>query len=130
MPPGPTSFDATVLPHLDAAFTLARLLVRDRHDAEDVVQEALLRALTYFASFRGENAKAWLLQIVRNAAYASSRLNRGRLVEISNVKEMPEPVDDGDNPETAAMKAQARAGVSALLAALPVELREALVLRE
>ncbi|MGZ6195947.1 MAG: sigma-70 family RNA polymerase sigma factor, partial [Candidatus Binataceae bacterium] len=99
-------------------------------DAEDVVQEALLRALTYFKSFRGENAKAWLLQIVRNAAYASTRLNRGRLVTVSSMDDSPEPADEGDDPETAAIKAEARTGVAALLAALPVELREALVLRE
>jgi RNA polymerase sigma-70 factor (ECF subfamily) len=126
----PDSFDATVMPHLDAAFTLARLLVRDRHDAEDVVQEALLRALTYFAGFRGENAKAWLLQIVRNAAYASARLHRGRLAVVAGGREAPEPVDGADDPETAAIKAEARSSVSALLAALPVDLREALVLRE
>ncbi|MET1026583.1 MAG: sigma factor, partial [Dongiaceae bacterium] len=57
--------------HLDAAHNLARWLLRNPVDAEDVVQEAVLRALSYFPSFRGTNARAWLLQIVRNAAYAA-----------------------------------------------------------
>ncbi|HEV8677900.1 MAG TPA: sigma factor, partial [Stellaceae bacterium] len=71
------SFAAVVLPHLDDAYNLARWLMRDAAAAEDVVQEAVLRALTYFSSFRGANPRAWLLQIVRNAAYASQRLDRG-----------------------------------------------------
>ena len=66
-----------MLPHLDAAYNLARWLMRDAAAAEDVVQEAMLRALTYFASFKGVNPRAWLLQIVRNAAYSSRQLDRG-----------------------------------------------------
>ena len=66
-----------MLPHLDAAYNLARWLVRDPVAAEDVVQEAMLRALSYFSSFRGVNPRAWLLQIVRNAAY-SARERDGR----------------------------------------------------
>src|SRR5689334_23285315 len=78
--PGPArddSFEAVVLPHLDAAYNLARWLVRDPAAAEDVVQEAMLRALSYFSSFRGVNARAWLLQIVRNAAYSARERDRG-----------------------------------------------------
>ena len=72
-----------MLPHLDAAYNLARWLTRDAASAEDVVQEAMLRALTYFASFKGVNPRAWLLQIVRNAAYASHRVDQGvRLLPI------------------------------------------------
>src|ERR1700674_929890 len=71
------SFEAVVLPHLDAAYNLARWLMRDSAAAEDVVQEAMLRALTYFAGFKGVNPRAWLLQIVRNAAYTSKSLDRG-----------------------------------------------------
>ena len=66
-----------VLPHLDAAHNLARWLMRDAAAAEDVLQEAMLRALTYFASFRGVNPRAWLLQIVRNTAYDTLNLDRG-----------------------------------------------------
>ena len=72
-----------MLPHLDAAYNLARWLVRDPVAAEDVVQEAMLRALSYFSSFRGVNPRAWLLQIVRNAAYsARERDGRAPLVPI------------------------------------------------
>src|SRR2546430_16376442 len=73
-----TRFEAAVLPHLDAAYTLARYLLRDEHDAEDVVQEAYLRALNYFDGFRGAGpveGRSWLLTIVRNTAY-TLRANR------------------------------------------------------
>ena len=105
------SFEAAVLPHLDAAFNLARWLMRDPDTAQDVVQEAVMRALTYFPNFRGINPRAWLLQIVRNAAYASMKLNRGlRLVpieELANaenegtvVAELHDPAGDPDgNPD-------------------------------
>ena len=66
-----------MLPHLDAAYNLARWLVRDPAAAEDVVQEAMLRALSYFSSFRGVNPRAWLLQIVRNAAYSARERDGG-----------------------------------------------------
>jgi RNA polymerase sigma-70 factor, ECF subfamily len=132
--PGSTrddSFETVVLPHLGAAYNLARWLIRDRAAAEDVVQDAMLRALTYFASFKGTNPRAWLLQIVRNVAYASNRVDPGlRLV----------PLDDGglgetlaardDDPEAALIKTRGAQQVRDLIAALPVELREPLVLRE
>jgi RNA polymerase sigma-70 factor, ECF subfamily len=130
------SFEAVVLPHLDAAYNLARWLMRDAAAAEDVVQEAVLRALTYFAGFKGVNPRAWLLQIVRNTAYTSSRLDRGaRFVPIG---EPGEPgaaaahvlVSDADDPEAALIKARGERWVRELIAAMPVELREPLVLRE
>ena len=122
------TFEAVVLPHLDAGYSLARWLTRGRGDAEDVVQEALVRALTYFPGFRGGNARGWFLQIVRNAAYASLSLNRG----------LPEPVapdeetlpDPGDDPEAALIRRRGRADLARLIAALEVELRETLILRE
>jgi RNA polymerase sigma-70 factor (ECF subfamily) len=122
------SFEAVVLPHLDAGYSLARWLTRGRGDAEDVVQEALVRALTYFPGFRGANARGWFLQIVRNAAYASLSLNRG----------VPEPAvpdeetlrDPGDDPEAALIRRRGRADLARLIAALEVELRETLILRE
>src|SRR6202158_5608660 len=97
-------FETVVLPHLDAAYNLARWLMRDAAAAEDVVQEAMLRALTYFASFRGVNPLAWLLQIVRNAAYASASLDRGvQLVPIGEAGEAGAVggeglVSDGEGP--------------------------------
>jgi len=130
------SFEAVVLPHLDAAHNLARWLMRDATAAEDVLQEAMVRALTYFPGFRGVNPRGWLLQIVRNAAYGSMKLNRGiELVPIANgeenggaaIAELPSRADD---PETSLIKARDRSHVQQLIGALPVELRETLVLRE
>jgi len=125
-----------VLPHLDAAHNLARWLMRDATAAEDVLQEAMVRALTYFPGFRGVNPRGWLLQIVRNAAYGSMKLNRGiELVPIANgeehggaaIADLPSGADD---PETSLIKARDRSHVQQLIGALPVELRETLVLRE
>ena len=67
--PGAAAFEDTVLPHLDAAYNVARWLAGDPTLAEDVVQDATVRALRYFNTFRGGNARAWLLQIVRNTAH-------------------------------------------------------------
>src|SRR5215470_16446442 len=63
-------FEQLVLPHLDAAYNLARWLTRNEHDAKDVVQDAFLRAFRFFGKFHGENCRAWLLAIVRNATYS------------------------------------------------------------
>ncbi len=139
--PGPTreeSFAATVLPHLDAAYNLARWLMRDPTAAEDVVQEAMVRALTYFASFKGANPRAWLLQIVRNVAFSSHSLDRGaQFVAIGNRDEgegevvtADDLVSSADDPEMNLIKERGRRRVDQLIAALPVELREPLVLRE
>jgi len=132
---GGRDFESLVLPHLDAAYNLARWLMRDPVAAEDVVQEAAVRALTYFASFRGDNARGWFLQIVRNAAYASMKLDRGlRTVPLASGGDAdaaaPEPADPADDPEHTLVKTQAHAGLDRLLAGLPVELRETIVLRE
>jgi len=133
--PGDT-FEAVVLPHLDAAHNLARWLMRDAVSAEDVLQEAMLRALTYFPSFKGVNPRGWLLQIVRNTAYASMSLNRGvELVALSNSSDETEDVvarlpSGDDDPETSLIRARERDRVHRMIAALPIELRETLVLRE
>ncbi len=124
-----------MLPHLDAAYNLARWLMRDASAAEDVVQEAMLRALTYFGSFRGVNPRAWLLQIVRNVAYSSASIERGvEFVPIADTAEESatagELVSSADDPEAMLMKARGAKQVRELIAALPVELREPLVLRE
>jgi len=130
------TFEAVMLPHLDAAHNLARWLMRDAASAEDVLQEAMLRALTYFPSFRGVNPRGWLLQIVRNTAYASMNLNRGvDLVPLTNSRDEPSDVvaqlpSDDDDPETSLIKSRERERVRRMIAALPIELRETLVLRE
>ena len=125
-----------MLPHLDAAYNLARWLVRDAGAADDVVQDAMVRALTYFPSFRGVNARGWLLQIVRNTAYDSAKIDRGvQLVPIASPGEdeeaaVPELPSQDDDPETSLMRERDRDGVHRLIGALPVELREIVVLRE
>lgn len=123
-----------VLPHLDAAYNLARWLVRDRAAAEDVLQEAMVRALTYFTSFKGVNPRAWLLQIVRNTAYGSLALDRGvamvPLAAESDGAAAVDPASGDDDPEIALLRARTSRRVRDLIAALPVELRETLVLRE
>jgi RNA polymerase sigma-70 factor (ECF subfamily) len=131
---GDASFERVMLPHLDAADNLARWLMRDREAAEDVLQEAMVRALTYFASFKGVNPRAWLLQIVRNTAYGSMALNRGvetvPIADESDEATAAELVSGDDDPETALLRSRESRRVRVLIAALPVELRETLVLRE
>jgi RNA polymerase sigma-70 factor (ECF subfamily) len=124
----PSEFERRILPHLDAAYNLARWLVRDPASAEDIVQEAMLRALRYHAGLRGE-AKPWLLQIVRNVAYAALA-GRRKAAEVPFDDDMPEPSDPADDPEVALTRQQDRTRLDRALAALPDELRECLVLRE
>ena len=119
-------FDAVVLPHLDAAYTLARYLTRNAHDAEDVVQDACLRALKYFDGFRGEpgtSARAWLLTIVRNTAHNWHKQHRtdGLAVEFDESEHSP-AVTNGQ-PE-------ARESLGRALDRLAPEFREVIVLRE
>jgi len=124
-------FARMALPHLDAAYALARWLVRDRVTAEDVVQDAMLRALTYFATFRGGDARAWLLRIVRNTAYDRlARMRDAREDALDPGGAHAELAAPGVDPEAAFAAGEERARLLAALAALPVELRECLVLRE
>lgn len=127
-------FEAEVLPCLDAAYSLARWLVGDEHAAEDVVQDAYLRALRYFGSFRGGDARPWLLGIVRNCCYSwFAQQKRSREVE-SGVEDADAPILDGHDraqtPETLLLQKLERAQVTAAISRLPIAFREALVLRE
>jgi len=133
--PGVTSFEVIATTHLDAAYSLARWLTRDSVLAEDVVQDAMLRALTYFAGFRGENPRAWLLQIVRNVALGKlgARVEPVSLdsPEASSGESLADTLTDGaDGPDTALEREQDHRQVNEFLNRLPVELRECLVLRE
>jgi RNA polymerase sigma factor (sigma-70 family) len=121
-------FEESVLPHIDAAFNLARWLLRSRADAEDVAQEALLRAYRFFGTFRAGDARAWLLQIVRNSCYSWLRQNRASEDNLEFKEELM-PMEQ-DNPETLAIASFNREQLSRALESLPVNSREILVLRE
>jgi RNA polymerase sigma-70 factor, ECF subfamily len=128
-----TRFEAVVLPHLDAAYTLARYLTRNAQDAEDVVQDACLRALTYFDGFRGEegtSARAWLLTIVRNTASSSRRRQRPEAVALEfDEREHSDAVAD-EHPEAALLRGAAQESLGRALDGLAPEFREVIVLRE
>jgi RNA polymerase sigma-70 factor (ECF subfamily) len=123
------SFAEEMLPHLDAAYNLARWLLRNGADAEDVVHEAYVRALRYDAGFRGGDRRAWLLKIVRNTSYGW--LQKNQPVQLAN--EFDESIHGGPpaaNPETLMLQNADAQLVERVLRALPVEFREMLVLRE
>lgn len=121
-------FEECVLPHLDAAFNLARWLLRDKQNAEDVTQEAMLRACRYFGTFHAGDPRAWLLQIVRNCAYTWLHKNRPseNLAEIDE-ESLPSA---GPSPEALALAIHDRERVARALETLPAPFREILVLRE
>jgi RNA polymerase sigma-70 factor, ECF subfamily len=134
----PHDFERVVLPHLDAAYNLARWLVRDPSTAEDVVQDSVVRAWKYFASFRGGGGQAWLLQIVRNVAYScitaqrrstEISLSSGTLAADEEGVDMDLP-DPRPGPEATVAHRQDLAVLEEALKTLPVVLRECLILRE
>ena len=125
-----TRFEQTVLPHLRAAYNLAVWLLRNRADAEDVVQEAYLRAFRFFAGYHGGDSRAWLLTIVRNTSYNWLQKNRSR--------ELAEPINDeidliesgGLDPEAFLIRTEDTEALRGALDDLPIEFREVVVLRE
>jgi len=132
-PPQPAigaRFEAQVLPWLDAAWNLARWLARDDADAQDVVQEAMLRALRYFDSFHGGDARVWLLAIVRNTFFTlRSKTLPEHLVEPLDEDSHP-LVDEQASPEALTLLAVDVGSLRAALERLPPPWREAIVLRE
>jgi RNA polymerase sigma factor (sigma-70 family) len=124
-----TAFNDAVLPHLDAAYNLARWLTRNEHDAEDVVQEASLRAFKYWEGLSHRDSRSWLLAIVRNTFYTWLRRRSPEAPGLSDGE-----VDDIDsnipNPESAALREADREMLKCALEDLPNEFREAIVLRE
>jgi RNA polymerase sigma-70 factor, ECF subfamily len=120
-------FRTLLLPHLAAAYRYARWLTRDSTDAQDVAQEAMLQALRYFHAFHGEAARPWLLRIVRNT-WIDFRSGNGReQVPMDVLEDHPTDVQD---PEQNALAGDRRRQVAAAIAALPVDAREVIVLRE
>jgi RNA polymerase sigma-70 factor (ECF subfamily) len=121
-------FEQLVLPHLDAAFNLARWLLRSRADAEDVAQDAMLRSYRFFLSFHGGDARAWLLQIVRNTCY--SWLEKNRPVEQMTQFDEELHTAASISPESLAIAGNSRERLTRALESLPPRQREVLVLRE
>ncbi len=129
-------FERVALPQLDAAFNLARWLTGNDRDAEDVVQEAYLRAFRYFDGYRGGDGRSWMLSIVRRTAFTWLERNRrpGTVpFEEFDASEMP-AADGGsappDDPEQSAIRSADRRRLGELIAALPAQFRDVLVLRE
>jgi RNA polymerase sigma factor (sigma-70 family) len=123
-------FEETVLPHLDAAYNLARWLTRNERDAEDVVQEAFLRALRHFRGFKGGDARPWLLAIVRNTYYTWLKHN-GLPAEETIFDEDKHPhTEDTSDPETLLLRETDRKLLRSALRRLPKEFLEVIVLRE
>ena len=125
-----SEFERKVLPHLDAAYNLARFLMRNEQDAEDVVQEASLRAFRFFESFRGENSRAWFLRIVRNTSFTVLKKNRPDEMNIAFDEELHGGQTPAMDAGAALDRAQDRQTVRAAIEQLPPEFREAITLRE
>jgi RNA polymerase sigma factor (sigma-70 family) len=124
------SFEEAALPHLGAAYNLARWLTRDATDAEDVVQEAYLRAFKHFGSFRGGDSRPWLLAIVRNTCYTWMQHNRSRELMIPLDDELHQIESKDLNAEALLLQTADTLMVRQALEELPAEFREVIVLRE
>jgi RNA polymerase sigma factor (sigma-70 family) len=124
-----TAFDQAVLPHLNAAYNLARWLTRNDQDAEDITQEACLRAFKYWKGFSGRDCRSWLLAIVRNTFYSWLRQRSVQPV-LTDDGDMDDSADTVPDPEIALIKNVDRNMLKAALDDLAVEFREAIVLRE
>jgi RNA polymerase sigma-70 factor (ECF subfamily) len=125
-----TTFDQTILPHLDAAYNLARWLIGNERDAQDITQEACLRAFKFFSTFRGGDPRAWLLTIVRRTAWTWLRSNRRHEEAVEYDEELHGGADEAPNPEVSLVRAGDVETVRQAIATLPAIFREVLVLRE
>jgi RNA polymerase sigma-70 factor (ECF subfamily) len=123
-------FEEAAVPHLPAAYNLARWLTRNDKDAEDVVQDAYLRAFTYFDRFRGGDIRPWLLAIVRNTCHTWIRRNRVDRQEITLDMDLYDKPQESDSPELALIKEVDHELLMNALEKLPAEFRELIVLRE
>ncbi len=130
MPHRVDSFEAVVLPHMRAGYNLARWLLRNDHDAEDVTQEAIVRAFRFFDGFSGDNPRAWLLTVVRNSAYTFLQQNRARELDTEFDEVLHSEPDTSETPEVLVLRSAQQRFLNEAVEALPVEFREAFVLRE
>jgi RNA polymerase sigma-70 factor (ECF subfamily) len=123
------SFEEAILPHLDAAHNLARWLLRNEQDAQDVVQEAYLRAFKSFGGFHGSNGRSWLLTIVRNTSY--TLLKKNRVVDLTTTfdEEIHASGHESASPATILEHAEDAELIRAAMDELPAEFREILALR-
>jgi RNA polymerase sigma-70 factor, ECF subfamily len=123
-------FEQAILPHLDAAYNLARWLLRDEHEAADAVQDACLRALRFIGGFRGGNGRAWLLAIVRNTCYSRLKRIAGRENETEFDDEIHSPENEIASPEVLLDRGRGTEMLRHALEELPEEYREVIVMRE
>jgi len=121
-------FEQTVVPHLDAAYNLSRWLTRNDTDAQDVVQEAYLRAFKFFGSYHGGDSRSWLLTIVRNTCYTWLQQNRAR--ELTTEFDEEVHSTESGNPETLLIEGANKQLLKQALEELPVSFREVVILRE
>jgi RNA polymerase sigma-70 factor (ECF subfamily) len=132
---GTQRFERLVLPHIDSAFNVARWLTRNDQDAQDVVQEAFVRAIRFFDGFRGDDGRAWLLSIVRNTFHTWYAQNQKHARETTEFEEddhgaMTGLASDDDGPEAMFIRSQTQRRVHGALGLLRLEYREVVVLRE
>ena len=123
------SFEETMLPHMDAAHNLAKWLLRNEQDAEDIVQEAYLRAFKSFGGFHGSNGRAWLLTIVRNTSYTLLKKNRAVDVTTTFDEEIHAASHEPVSPATILEHAEDAELISQAMDELPAEFREILVMQ-
>jgi RNA polymerase sigma-70 factor (ECF subfamily) len=126
----PSNFEQDVLPHLDAAYNLARWLMRNEQDAQDIVQEAYLRAFRFFPGFRGGNARAWVMKIVRNTCFTWLHANRPLQAATEFDDNFLPPDYHAPNPEELLLQSDSGTLLQQALENLPASLREVLILRE
>jgi RNA polymerase sigma factor (sigma-70 family) len=124
-----TLFEQTVIPHLNAAYNLARWLTRNGHDAEDLVQEAYLRAFRSFDTFQGQDGRAWLLAVVRNTCFTWLR-KRGDQPTVEFDERMHSDAGDSSDAESVLLNRAVLGSLHDCLEALPLEFRDVIVLRE
>ncbi|MDP8982599.1 MAG: sigma-70 family RNA polymerase sigma factor [Acidobacteriota bacterium] len=123
-------FEQQVSPHLKSAYNLAKWLMRSHEDAEDVVQEAFLRAFSAFDTFRGEDAKPWLLAIARNTCMTWLKRNRNTGATLAFEEAMEDPAERPADPEEILLISCDREQVRQALEQLPADFREVVILRE
>lgn len=126
----PERFEQVILPHMDAAYNLARWILGSPADADDVVQESFLRALRFFDGFRGGDSRAWLLKIVRNTSYSWLRKNRPASLAEEFDETLHSTENTAANAESQLLSRAETERLKKALETLPLAFREILVLRE